>query len=188
VLEKGSRFFPDLATSRAPLSVNEKFRLFVKNSISPASFVGSAFGAGIGQATNSPSGYGQGAEGYGKRFGSSMATGASTYFFGGFVVASIARQDPRFFVHGQGTFRQRLRHAVTRVVIAPNDRGGYGFNWGSVMGPLGAETLANAYLPVHEQTVGRTLSRYGSDVASAAAFNLLKEFWPDIFKHLGLHK
>jgi hypothetical protein len=188
VLEKGSIFFPDLATSRLPLTVKEKFVLSVKNSVAPSAILGSAFEAGIDQATNSPGGYGQGAEGYGKRFGASLATGAATNLFGGFIIASIAHQDPRFFVHGEGTFGQRLGHALSRVVVAPNDRGGYGFNWGGVFGPLGAEALANTYLPVHEQTGARTMSRYGTDLAVTAGLNVVKEFWPDIFKHLGLKK
>jgi hypothetical protein len=188
VLKKRSFFFPDLATSRAPLSPGQKFSLFARNSVSPAAIVGSAFGAGIGQATNSPSGYGQGGEGYGKRFGADMATNASSNFFGTFMIASIARQDPRYFVHGDGTFGERLGHAVSRVVVAPNDRGGYGLNWGGVFGPLAGETLANTYQPVHEQTGERTLTRYATRMATNAGINVLKEFWPDIFKHLGMRK
>jgi hypothetical protein len=188
VLKKGSIFFPNLATSRTPLTADEKFVLSLKNSIAPASILGSAFGAGINQATNTPSGYGQGAEGYGKRFGASMATRATTNLFGGFMIASIAHQDPRYFVHGKGTFGQRLGHAISRVVVAPKDRGGYGFNWGGVFGPLGAEALANTYQPVAEQTGARTMTRYGIDLASTAGGNILREFWPDIFKRLGLKK
>jgi hypothetical protein len=189
VLKKSSIFFPDLATSRTPLTVDQKFRLFVKNRIAPSTILGSAFGAGINQAINTPSGYGQGAEGYGKRFGASLATRATTNLFGGVIIASIAHQDPRYFVHGhQGTFGQRLGHAISRVVVAPNERGGYGFNWGGVFGPLAAQTLANVYMPVREQTGARTLSRYGTQMATIAGANILKEFWADIFKHLGLEK
>ncbi len=188
VLKRKSLFFPDLATTRKPMTVEEKFRLSVKNSVSPSAFLGSAVSAGIDQATNTPEGYGQGAEGYGKRFGASMATRASSNVFGGFILASIAHQDPRFFVHGEGSFGQRLGHAISRVVVAPKDRGGYGFNWGGVFGPLGAETLANAYQPVAEQTGARTMQRYGIDLATTAGINILKEFWPDIFKRLGLKK
>jgi hypothetical protein len=188
VLKKPSFFFPDLATSRAPLSPRQKFSLFAMNSISPATIVGSVFGAAFGQATNTPSGYGQGGEGYGKRFGAGMATRASTNLFGTFLIPTLARQDPRYFVHGDGTFGERLGHAVSRVVVAPSDDGGYGFNWGGVFGPLAAETLANTYQPAREQTGGRTLMRYGTDMASKAGINVLKEFWPDIFRHLGLKK
>lgn len=188
VVEHHSIFFPNLATDRTPLTVSQKAELWVKNSVAPSAFLGAAFGAGIAQATNSPSGYGQGAEGYGKRFGSLMATHATTEFAGTFVIPSLARQDPRYFVHGKGTFGQRLGHALSRVVVAPNDGGGYGFNWGGVLGPLAGETVANAYLPVREQTGARTAERYGVEIAVKAGTNVLREFWPDIFKRLGLHQ
>jgi len=188
VLEQQSVFFPDLATNRKPLTVEEKFRLSVKTTASPGALLGSALGAGIDQATDTPNGYGQGAEGYGKRFGASMATRATRNLFGGFVLASLAHQDPRFFVRGEGSFGQRLGYAVSRVVVAPRDRGGYGFNWGGVFGPLGAEALANLYQPVAEQTGARTVARYGTGLAVTAGVNVLKEFWPDIFQHLGLKK
>lgn len=188
VVEHHSIFFPNLATDRTPLTVSQKAGLWVKNSVSVSAFLGSAVGAGIGQATNSPSGYGQGAEGYGKRFGALMAEHATTEFAGTFVIPSLTRQDPRYFVHGQGTFGARLGHALSRVVVAPNDNGGYGFNWGGVLGPLVGETVANAYLPVHEQTGARTAQRYAGEIAVKAGTNVLREFWPDIFKHLGLHK
>lgn len=188
VVAHRSIFFPNLATDRTPLTVSQKAGLWVKNSVSPSAFLGAAAGAGIGQATNSPSGYGQGAEGYGKRFGSLMATHATTEFAGTFVIPSIARQDPRYFVHGQGTFGQRLGHALSRVVVAPNDNGGYGFNWGGVFGPLVGETVANTYLPVREQTGARTAQRYGTELAVKAGTNVLREFWPDIFKRIGLHQ
>ena len=74
VISKRSFFFPEISTSHEPLTVGQKFKQFALNSSSGSALLGSAFSAGINQATNSPSGYGQGGEGYAKRFGSSMAT------------------------------------------------------------------------------------------------------------------
>ena len=187
VVSQPSIFFPDLATDRTPLTAGQKFGLFGKNSIAPSSILGTALSAGIDQATNTPSGFGQGAEGYGKRFGANFTTHSSTEFFRTFLFPALAKQDPRYFVHGEGTFGQRFGHAITRVVVAPNDGGGYGFNWGGVFGPLAAQTLANTYLPVREQTGARTAQRYGMDLAAKAGTNVLREFWPDIFKHLKPH-
>ena len=188
VISKRSFFFPEISTSHEPLTVGQKFKQFALNSSSGSALLGSAFSAGINQATNSPSGYGQGGEGYAKRFGSSMATRASSEFAGTFVIASLARQDPRYFVQGQGSFGSRLGHALSRVVVAPNDGGGYGFNWGGVFGPLAGETLANTWQPVHEQTGARTAMRWATDLAVRAGTNTLREFWPDIFRTLGLKK
>jgi len=84
VLGRRSIFFPNIATSRGALSTKQKFELFADESVAPSRFLSSAAGAGIGQARNSLPGYGQGMGGYGKRFGSSMATGRRTISSGRF--------------------------------------------------------------------------------------------------------
>jgi hypothetical protein len=57
-----------------------------------------------------------------------------------------------------------------------------------VLGPLGAEGLANTYLPDAERTAGQTFERFGIQMAVIAAGNLAKEFWPTIFKRLRIGK
>src|SRR5437762_13697413 len=115
VLERRSIFFPDIATSAGPLSVKQKFELFSDQSIAPSRLLSSAAGAGIGQAQNSLAAYGQGMAGYGKRFGTSMATAASTNCFGTFVISSALHRDPRYFVTLHGGFGHRVRSEERRV-------------------------------------------------------------------------
>ena len=181
-LRRFSNLFPESPTARAPLTAGQKFRLSLKNSVAPTSLLLSAAAAAISQGADSTNGYPQGAAGYGKRFGASMASRSATNFLGGFVFPAIAREDPRYFRDGKGSVNQRLTHAISRVVLAPKDRGGYGFNWGGVLGPLGAEAFSNVYQPAYERSGGRTMKRYGVSLAAAAPGNILKEFWPDIFK------
>jgi hypothetical protein len=184
-------FFPDLAHTPKSLGSSEKFKLAVMKSISPAAFLGSALGAGINQATDTPGGYGQGAEGYGKRFGSSMATTASTNLFGTFLLASIAHHDPRYFVQGNGSLGQSVKYGCQRAIITRADDGRKVFNWDGLLARLLASALANAYKPETERTVGKTFSRYGKSVAISTGVNTVKEFWPTITKkvlvpmHLG---
>jgi hypothetical protein len=191
VLTKRSVFFPDLAHSAKPLSSSEKFKLAMMKSISPATFLGSAFGAGIRQATDTPEGYGQGAEGYGKRFGSSLATHASTNLLGTFLLASIAHHDPRHFVQGNGSLRQSVKYGAQRMIITRADDGQKAFNWDGLLAPLLASALSNAYKPEAERTAGKTFARYGTSVGISTGLNMLKEFWPTITKkvlvpmHLG---
>jgi hypothetical protein len=180
ILTAPSYFFPDLAHNRAPLTSKGKLKLALVNSVSPGTIFGSAFGAGIGQATNTPGGYGQGAEGYFKRFGAGMATNASNNLIGTYLLASIAHHDPRYFVMGDGNFKQSVRYGLRRVLITRTDDGRPAFNWDGLASPLLAEALANTYQPDAERTVGRTFQRYGEDVAITAGLNILKEFWPTI--------
>src|SRR5258708_25761001 len=96
VLGRRSIFFPSIATSKGALSTKQKFELFADESVAPSRFLSSASGAGISQARNSLNGYGQEAGGYGKRFGSSMATAAANNFFGTFLISSLLHRDPRY--------------------------------------------------------------------------------------------
>jgi len=145
-------------------------------------------GAGIGQARNSLPGYGQGMGGYGKRFGSSMATGAANNFFGTFLVSSLLHRDPRYFVTLHGGAGHRIGYALSRIVVARTDDGKDAANWAGILGPLLAESLANSYLPAKEQTAGGTFQRFGWRIGLNAASNALREYWPTIFRSLRITK
>src|SRR6202045_3746025 len=188
ILGRPSIFFPNLATSRGPLSRKQKFELFADESVAPSRFVSSAAGAGIGQAQNSLGGYGQEWGGYGKRFGSSMATAASNNFFGTFLISSLLHRDPRYFVTLHGGTGHRIGYALSRIVVSRKDDGRDAANWPGILGPLLAESLATSYLPVKEQTAGRTFQRYGIRVGLNTASNALREYWPTIFRNLRITK
>jgi hypothetical protein len=188
VLGRRSIFFPNIATSRGPLSTKQKFELFADESVSPSRFLSSAAGAGIGQARNSLPGYGQGMGGYGKRFGSSMATGTANNFFGTFLVSSLLHRDPRYFVTLHGGAGHRIGYALSRIVVARTDDGKDAANWAGILGPLLAESLANSYLPAKEQTAGGTFQRFGWRIGLNAASNSLREYWPTIFRSLRIAK
>jgi hypothetical protein len=57
-------------------------------------------------------------------------------------------------------------------------------NISGILGPLGAEGLANTYLPDGERTARQTFERFGIQLAVIAGSNVAKEFWPVIFKTL----
>src|SRR5713101_3491875 len=188
VLERRSIFFPSIATSKGALSSKQKFELFADESVAPSRFLSSAAGAGISQAQNSLEGYGQELGGYGKRFGSSMATAASNNFFETFLIASLLHRDPRYFVTLHGGAGHRIGYALSRIVVSRKDDGRDAANWQGMMGPLLAESLATSYLPVKEQTAGRTFQRYGIRIGLNTASNALREYWPTIFRNLRITK
>jgi hypothetical protein len=187
-LTKRSLFFPDIAASPGPLSTWQKFELFGNQAISPETILTSSISAGVSQARDVPYAYGEGGEAYGKRFGASMARGASNNFFGTFVLGSALHQDPRFFPRSNPRFWSTIRYAARRVVITRSDSGVEVFNTSGLIGPMAGEALANAYLPASEQTAGRTFTRVGSDYAWRFVGYVLKEYWPSLFHSLGLQR
>jgi hypothetical protein len=186
VLTRRSIFFPDLATNRKPLSSTQKFKLFVDQTIAPSTFVSAAVVSAWRLSVDSYPGYGQELGGYGKRYGAAMANSASTNFLGTFVVPSLLHQDPRYFVTLRPGFWRKFSYALTRQVVTRTDDGHKAFNWSRVIAVLGSESLANTYLPPEERTVDKTLERSGLRFCSGVAISLLKEYWPIIFKNLGL--
>jgi hypothetical protein len=60
---------------KGPITAGQKFKLVTRSSFDPAEFVWYGLLAGISQAQNSEAAYGQGAEGYAKRYGSQFGDG-----------------------------------------------------------------------------------------------------------------
>ena len=186
ILAKKSIFFPDLAADKRALSPLQKLQLATDNSIAPSTIAGDLIGAGIDQATNSLSGYGGGWGGYGKRFGSSIATGTTDQYFRTFLLPTALHQDPRYFVLLRGTPTKRILYAISRVLVTETDARTEQINWSEIGGALMAESFANVYLPSEERTVGKTFRRYGIRVGFDGAINVVKEYWPTIFRQLRL--
>jgi hypothetical protein len=178
LLERKSIVFPDIAASTEPLSTGQKFQLFVDNSISVHTITWAALGSAVGQADNSPTGFGQGWDAYAKRFGSSMARQSSSQFFGTFVLASALHLDPRFYPEVNPSFGHAVKYSVQRVFVTRTDDGRDVANWSGLLGPLMAEGLANVYWPERNRTVGDTFLRFGLDIATRAGGNMLREYWP----------
>ena len=181
-----SRVLPNLAVNTRPMTDKEKFLLAIYNALSPVTVIGSAAGAGISQARNTRKGYGQGAEGYFKRWGAAMAFASSNQLIGTYAVASMLHEDPRYFVEDSGKLRESVRYAVSRVFICRKDDGGTTTNWAGILGPLGAAGLANVYLPPDSQGAGDTFRNWGISLAFAAGTNIFREYWPHINKKLKL--
>jgi len=178
LLQEKSIVFPDIAANTQPLSPGQKFQLFVDNSISVHTITWAALGSAVGQADNSPTGFGQGWDAYAKRFGSSMARQSSSEFFGTFILASALHQDPRFYPESRPSFGHAVKYSVQRVFVTRNDDGRDVPNWSGLAGPLMAEGLANVYWPERNRTVGDTFLRFGLDIATRAGGNMLREYWP----------
>jgi hypothetical protein len=186
LLQRKSLVFPNLATNQGPLSPWQKFKLAANNSISLATITSDLLGAAYGQAINSPSGYGQGGEGYGKRVGAELARSTSSNLFGTFMLASMLHQDPRFYVKKNLSFMQSVKYAAVTVFVTRSDSGKQVTNYSGLIGPLLAEGLANAYYPDQNRDVSSTFARYGADLGWKFGGNLLRQYWPTLNRRLRL--
>lgn len=168
------------------LTAKDKFTLFAEDSVAPASFLSAGFNAGIGQAENSDPSYGQGAAGYGKRFGASMADQASGEFFKDFLYPTIFSEDPRYYRLAHGSTEKRLLHAISHLVVAYREDGTEIFNFSEWLGTASAVVLANTYQPDNRRGLVPVARRFSYSVGSDVGFDVLREFWPEVARKFKL--
>lgn len=168
-----------------PLTVGQKFKVVARGSFDYIEIPWYGFLAGVSQAENSEPGYGQGAQGYGKRFGASFADGTIENFFTGAILPSVLHQDPRYYQLGKGGFWHRTGYAVSRIFVTRTDSGNRQFNYSEIVGSAAAAAISTySYHPSSDRTLANTTSVWGTQVGYDTITIVVKEFWPDIRRKL----
>lgn len=166
-----------------PLSPGQKFKLFFKSSTDPWPFLLAGAVAGIGQADNSDPTWGQGAQGYAKRFGAAYSDAFIGNFFGNAVLPSLLREDPRYFQKGTGSGAKRFLWAAESTFWCKRDNGKWGPNYANVGGNLIGAAIARAYYPATERSFGDVIGD-GLTVSVEGIIGAeVIEFWPDMVRH-----
>lgn len=170
-------FYATYAANAVPMNSKQKFELAWKLVIDPSSFVIAGIIAGGQQANNSMPGYGQGAAGYGRRFGAAYGDFFIGTWVSNAILPSILKQDPRYFYKGTGTTKSRIAWALKRSVMARGDNGHWQPDYSGILGSLAAGGISNLYYPEgsrhgFETTLTNTLIGIGT----GASVNILQEF------------
>jgi hypothetical protein len=173
----------DESAALKPLTPRGKLAIAWEDTADQAIFLQSAFLAGIGQATNSNPSFGQGTEGYAKRFGAAYADFSVQNFMTEGLFPVMLHQDPRYFRRSKGSGSSRLAYAVSRLFITRADSGKHQFNYSEVVGGATSLAISNAYHP-DGRNLGDNMQRYSLQLGFDAASNVLKEFWPDLKRKL----
>jgi hypothetical protein len=168
------------ASQVPPLTSRQKFKVVARSSFDYVEYPYLGFLAGISQAENSEPGFGQGAAGYGKRFGAAFADNTIENFMVGAIVPSLLHQDPRYYQLGHGGFWHRAGYAVSRMFVTRTDAGNKQINCSEILGSAIAAGISNAYHPSGDRTLSNTMSVWGTQVGWDTVATVVKEFWPDI--------
>ena len=180
-----------------PLTTRQKYAVVLRSNFDYVQYPWIAFLSGISQAQNSEPGYGQGWQGYGKRFGAAFADGSIENFMTGAILPSLLRQDPRYFQLGHGSFAHRTWYAMSRNLITRVDSGKNEFNYSEVVGgALSAAISTYSYHPkgryvttttpgvldyiASDRTLTNTAKVWGTQYGYDTMTLVIKEFWPDI--------
>jgi len=158
-----------------PLTTKLKFRLAAKVAFDPVTIIGVAAFAAINQAGDVPN-YGQGAKGYGERFGAAYADDVTDIMMGGAILPSLLHQDPRYFYQGTGTKTSRALHALASPFVCRGDNGRRQPNYSTLGGDLAAAAISNAYYPASNRGPGLFLGNFLIGTGERALANLAQEF------------
>ena len=170
-------FYVSYVPNAAPLTPKQKFELAWKTMIDPVTFGLNGVIAGVEQGSDDFSGYGQGAEGYAKRYGAAYADLATGTLIGSAILPSLLKQDPRYFYKGTGSKRSRALYAVANSVICKGDNGRWQANYSGIVGSLAAGGISTLYYPAKDRDAVRlTVENTLIGIGATAAANLLQEF------------
>jgi Carboxypeptidase regulatory-like domain len=170
-------FYVSYIPNAAPLSSKQKFNLAWKTVTDPFTLVFVGGAAGVEQAQNHFAEYGQGAQGYAKRFGAGYADAFAGTFIGGAIFPSLLKQDPRYFYKGIGSTRSRVLYAIANALICKGDNGRWQVNYSNILGNLAAGGISNIYYPAQDRNgLGLTFENGALGVGATAISNLFQEF------------
>jgi hypothetical protein len=170
-------FYVSYIPDAAPLTSKQKFRLAWRTVIDPFTVVFVAGAAGVEQAQDHFQGYGQGAQGYAKRFGAGYGDTLTGTFIGGAILPSILKQDPRYFYKGTGSVRSRVLYALANAFICKGDNKRWQPNYSNILGSLAAGGISNLYYPAQDRDGwSLTFENAGLGIAGNMVSNLFQEF------------
>jgi hypothetical protein len=170
-------FYVSYDSNPAPLKPRQKAELAYKTVFDPSTFVIAGIIAGIQQGTNTYPSWGQDAPAFGKRYGAAFGTFFTGTLLGNAVFPVLLKQDPRYFVKGNGTVRARVLYALANAVICKGDSMRWQPNYSSILGNLAASEIATFYYPAADRDGTRTtFVNAAIGIASTGAANIFQEF------------
>jgi hypothetical protein len=172
-----------------PMTVSDKVKGGLKNSVSLFSMTGWLASAGYEQLTNGSPNYGTDAGAFGQRLGIGAIHGISNGVFSTSLFAPIFHQDPRYYVMGPGhPFLKRLVYAATRPIITRTDSGRSTPNFALFAGNAAGAALTVIYYPSQNTTSSQVTRTFGTSLAGSAFGFIVDEFVVDALVDLHLKK
>lgn len=178
-------FYVSYIGNAAPMSTGQKYSMAWRFSIDPVNIIIAGLSAGVEQAENTYPGYGQGMQGYGKRFGAALADNFTSNMLGGAVFPALLHQDPRFYYRATGSVAARARYAISTVFICKGDNGKWQPNYSFLAGDFASGGISNLYYPQQQRGWSTTIDTSLLNVAWGAVGALAEEFVLKRFTHGG---
>jgi hypothetical protein len=167
----------------SPITPKQKMAIAAKDSFDWPIYMISGLFATLYQLEDQNPSFGQGMAGYGKRYVTAIGDQMIGNMMTEGIMPSLLHEDPRYFRRGTGSKKGRLGYALTRIFVTKTDSGRTTFNFAEVVGNAVTVGISNAYYP-DTRTVHDNVGKLGIQLATDAASQVAKEFWPDIKRKL----
>lgn len=166
-----------------PLTPKERLKVYEKDLFSPFHVMMAGASAGLSQLQDVPAEWGQGAAGYARRFASyyAYAATASVLQMAG---EDLLHEDNLYYGSGEQGFRKRVKYAVESSVLARSADGSRHFSISQVGSTAGAAFISRLWQPRSNDSAGDGAVSFGISMATNAGVNVLREFLPDITRHI----
>jgi hypothetical protein len=164
-----------------PFPFKDRMKWAAVTAISPRRFAGYTFSSAIATGTNEPPEYGPHWEGFGKRIGLRMSTGATGLFLEA-AVGSLWDEDPRYHRSHGLSVGGRLWHVAKMSVMATNEEGEVVPAYARYMTVPANSFLTNAWRPDSHATADRAARRISLAFVDRIIGNAFVEFWPAMMK------
>jgi hypothetical protein len=162
-----------------PITPKQKMIIALKDSFDyPLIGLGAAY-AGLYQLDDSHPQFGQGFKGYLRRFGTSYCDQVVGNMLTEGILPIAFHEDPRYFRLGEGTKRHRAVYALTRIFVTKTDTGARSVNYAELVGN-GTATLIGWSYYTDTRDAPDYFQAWGTQLATDAISQVLKEFWPDV--------
>jgi hypothetical protein len=169
------------AANYQPLTGMQRVKLYFKQNFWSVGAYFGPFAAALvlDQATDSPSQWGGGFKGYGKRVASRTGAGIVQ----GTVqapLAAVLHEDVRYIVSKEHGVKRRTWHAVVYSFATYNNHGQPTVNIANIISYYAASAASACWLPGY-YNIGRYALIDGSETLGLSVpVNILQEFWPEI--------
>ena len=160
-----------------PYTVAQKFKSASRDTFGPFALLGVGVSAGFAQLTNTPSEWGQGAQGYGKRYGNAFGINLSYQYFSA-TLESVLHEDPRYFPSTDRSAKGRLKHAIAYTFLTRKDDGSSGVSYARWASAFGAGFLSNSWNPRSNSSAADAVQTAGAILGLNLAIKVGQEFVP----------
>jgi hypothetical protein len=170
----------ETSEARQPLTGRERWNVYFRDAFLSSGALFRAAGPALGtHLKNEPDTWGQGAAGYSRRLADRFGrfTLRDTYKAAG---AALLKHEVRYIPARSSGFLPRAAHALKSNFVTHNSSGRPVPHVAGIGSAFAAEFTGNLWMPEGYGTASRALRGAGMQLGVGSAFNLVREFAPDL--------